>query len=311
MIDLLIEIVLKQVSKDEKEPLDETPEDKHVQSVDLSDHRDDVIGQKEVPGRDYAYLREEVELLRGSLDMCNYREQLLRHEIDALKKGQAFTSDVQTVGLSCEEGHKQKLEQIEKENSEIVEELQQWVEDGDQENQTLVEIVEKNSDENVKLLAQISVMKKELKALAMENNTLHSELETKSTSLKNLRFQVDILEAEVSRFKTSELEFKSLRDETSSLIDKLEVQLDTFINESARVISEKDQELNKLSEEKSTSVEQLNELLTALIQEKDRITSGNNEERKELRDRKSKIIDQLNKRLVCNELKRHNYFREG
>ena len=128
MIDLLIEIVLKQVSKDEKEPLDETPEDKHVQSVDLSDHRDDVIGQKEVSGRDYAYLREEVELLRGSLDMCNYREQLLRHEIDALKKGQAFTSDVQTVGLSCEEGHKQKLEQIEKENSEIVEELQQWVE---------------------------------------------------------------------------------------------------------------------------------------------------------------------------------------
>ena len=54
MIDLLIEIVLKQVSKDEKEPLDETPEDKHVQSVDLSDHRDDVIGQKEVSGRDYA-----------------------------------------------------------------------------------------------------------------------------------------------------------------------------------------------------------------------------------------------------------------
>ena len=93
-----------------------------------SDYRDYIIGQTEVSGRDYAYLREEVELLRGSLDMCNYREQLLRHEIDALKKGQAFTSDVQTVGLSCEEGHKQKLEQIEKENSEIVEELQQWVE---------------------------------------------------------------------------------------------------------------------------------------------------------------------------------------
>ena len=307
----MIEIVLKQVSKDEKEPLNETPEDKHVQSVDLSDHRDDVIGQKEVSNRDYAYLREDVELLRGSLDMCNYREQLLRREIDALKKGQAFKNDVQTVGLSCEEGHKQKLEQIEKENFEIVEELQQWVEDGDKDNKTLEEIIERNSDENVKLLAQINVMKKELKALVMENNTLHSELETKSTDLKSLRLHVDTLVAEVSRFKTNELEFKSLRDETSSLIDKLEVQLDTFITESARAISEKDQELHKLNEEKSTSVEQLNELLTALMQEKDRITSGNNKERKELRDRKSKIIDQLNKRLVSSELKRHNYFREG
>ena len=306
MIDLLIGILIKQVSKDEKEPLDDTPEDKHVQSVDLIPNT-----CKEASRSDYAYLREEVELLRGSLDMCNYREELLRQEIDALKKGQASKSDVQTVGLSCEESHRQKLEELEKENSKIVEELQQWVEDGDNENKTLEEIIEKNSDENVKLLAQISVMKKELKALAMENNTLQTELETKDTDLKGLRFQVDTLEAEVSRCKASELEFKSLRDATSSLIDKLEVQLDTFMTESARIISEKDQELNKLNEEKSTAVEQLNDRLTALMQEKGGITSGNDEERKELRDRKSKIIDQLNKRLVTNDRKRHNYFREG
>ena len=276
-----------------------------------SDHRDDVIGQGEVSGSDYAYLREEVELLRGSLDMYNYREQLLRREVDALKKGQTFKSDVETIVLSCEKGHKQELKQLEKEHSEIVEELQQWVEDGDKENKTLEEIIEKNSDENVKLLAQISVLKKELKALERKNNTLQTELETKSTDLKGVRFQVDTLEAEISRFKTSELEFKSLKDETSSLIDKLEIQLNTFMSESARIISEKDQELNKLSKEKSTAFGHLNRRLAAFKKEKARITLENDEEKKELKDKKLKIIDQLNKRLVSNERKRHNYFREG
>ena len=321
MIDLLIEVLIKQVSKDEKEPSAETPK-VQVKSLQLaklssdcklkSDHlKDNVIGQKEVSGSDYAYLREDVELLKGSLNMCNYREELLRCEVDALKKGQAFKSDEQTTVLSCEEGHKQALKQLEKENSEIVEELQQWVEDGDKDNKTLEEIIEKNSDENVKLLAQISVMKKELKALAMENSTLKTDLKTKSTDLTSLRFQVATLEAEVSRFKTSELQFKSLKDETSSLIDKLEIQLDTFITESARVISGKDQELNKLSKEKSTAVGHLNHKLAAFMKEKARITSKNDEGKKELRDRKSKIIDQLNKRLVSNERKRHTQFREG
>ena len=278
-----------------------------------SDHRKEVIGQMEasVSGGDYAYLREEVELLKGCLEMCNYREELLRRQVDALKKGQAFKSDVETVVLSSEDSRKQEIEQLEKQNSEIVEELQQWVEDGDKENKTLEEIIEKNSDENVKLLAQISVMKKELKALAKDNNALQTELVTKNTDLMSLRLQVDTLEAEISRFKTSELEFKSLRDETSNLIDKLEVQLDTFMNQSARVISEKDQELSKRNDEKSMAVEQLNDRLSALIKEKNSITSGNDEEKKKLKDRKSKIIDQLNKRLVSNKRKRHDYFREG
>ena len=325
LIDWLIKILIKQVSKDEKKPSTETPKAK-VKSVQLAQlssdcklqsdlDRDDVIGKTEVyvSGRDYAYLREEVELLKGSLDMCNYREELLRREVDALKKGQALKRDVETVVLSCEaEGHKREIKQLEKEHSEIAGELQQWVEDGDKENKTLEEIIEKNSDENVKLLAQISAMKKELKTLERENNTLQTELDTKSTDLKGLRSQVNTLEAEVSRFKTSELEFKSLRDETSSLIDKLEVQLDTFMTESARIISEKDQELNKLNKQKSTAVGHPDHRLAALKKEKARMTLENDEEKKKLRDRKSKIIDQLNKRLVSNERKRHNdFFRQG
>ena len=88
--------------------------------------------------------------------------------------------------LSCEEDHKQELEQLEKEHSEIVEELQQWVEDGDQKNKVLEEIIETTNEENVKLLVQISVMKKKLKALQNENNTLQTKLETKSVDAKNM-----------------------------------------------------------------------------------------------------------------------------
>lgn len=327
----------KQVSNDEKEPRNEKSkeQDKSVQSADFSstckvqrDHNPDGdITAMEIPvsggladntRSEYAHLREEVELLKGSLDLCNHREELLRRQVDGLKKGQAFKREVKTVlessagvSTSCEDKHKKEFEQLEKGHSEIVEELQQWIEDGDKENRILAATIEKNSDENVKLLAQISIMKKELKALAKENNTLQTELETKRTDLKSLRFQVDTLEAEVSRFKTSELEFKSLRDETSSLIDKLEVQLDTLINETTKIISEKDQELSKLNDEKSTAVDQLNDRLAACTKEKARIISENDEEKKELRDAKSKIVDQLNKRLVSNERKRHNYFREG
>ncbi|KAL9973448.1 hypothetical protein ACROYT_G019912 [Oculina patagonica] len=135
---------------------------------------------REDASRDYAHLREEIELLKGSLDLSNHREELLRRQVDDLEKElfdcknseQAFKSDVKTelqgsngVCTSCEEGYKMKLERLEKEHSEIVEELQQWVEDGYQENKTLKEVIEKTNEENAKLLVQISVMKNEMKTL--------------------------------------------------------------------------------------------------------------------------------------------------
>ena len=90
------------------------------------------------------------------------------------------------VSTSCEEDHTKEIEQLEKEHSEIEEELQLWVEDGDQENKTLKEIIEKTNEENVKLWVQISVMKKELEALRNENNTLQTKLETKMADAGNM-----------------------------------------------------------------------------------------------------------------------------
>ena len=90
------------------------------------------------------------------------------------------------VSISCEEDHTKEIEQLEKEHSEIEEELQLWVEDGDQENKTLEEIIEKTNEENVKLWVQITAMKMELKALRNENNTLQTKLETKMADAGNM-----------------------------------------------------------------------------------------------------------------------------
>ena len=60
------------------------------------------------------------------------------------------------------------------------------MEDGDQENKTLEEIIDKTNEENVKLWVQISVMKKELRALESENNTLKTKLEMKTVDAKGM-----------------------------------------------------------------------------------------------------------------------------
>ncbi|KAJ7356260.1 hypothetical protein OS493_026015 [Desmophyllum pertusum] len=89
----------------------------------------------------------------------------------------------------------------EKEHSEIEEELQLWVEDGDKRNKTLEEVVEKTNEENVKLLVQISVMKNGLKTLEKKNDTLQTELKTKRIDLKRLIAKEHYNERELRNLK--------------------------------------------------------------------------------------------------------------
>ena len=305
------------------------------------------------------------------------------------------------VSSSCTEENKKELKELEKEHSEIEQELQEWVEDGDQNNRALEEIIEKTNEENVKLLVQNSAVKKELKALEKQNNTLQIELKNKRTVLKSLRgkehynerelrnlkrdlkrkeqsldnalvekqdllddieyldrslrdsqaanrllnvhikelkdmvkelhkrphygnlreevellkgsvdlrthkeellsVQVDALTAEVSHFKSCELDFKKLQDETSRLIDQLEVQLDIYINENMRIKLEKDTELNELKDGKSKVVDDLNGQLASLMDEHARLISEKEKELNELNDETSKIIDQLGDQLAQSE----------
>ncbi|KAL9973541.1 hypothetical protein ACROYT_G020011 [Oculina patagonica] len=200
---------------------------------------------------------------------------------------------------SCDEIHKKELEQLEKENTEIIEELQLWVEDGDQENKTLEEIIEKTNEENVKLLVQNSGMKNEIKYLQEKNDTLQAELETKRADVRSLRFQVDALEKEAAHFKTCELDYRKLKEQTSRAIDQLEVQLNKFIDESTRVISEKDNEINELKEEKTAVRNKLEDQLVALMKENAKIMFEKDKELNErLQEEKSKVFDQFKDRIA-------------
>ena len=327
----------------------------------------------------------------------NLQAELETKRVDAKK----MLGSHSEVSANCVEEHKKELVQLEKEHSEIEQELQQWVEDGDQKNKALEEIIEKTNEENVKLLVQISAVKKEMKALENENNTLQTELKTKKTNIKSLRakehynerelrnlkrdlkrkeqsldsdlaekqqllddieylegslrdsqaasellnvqivelkemvkedikrpdyghfreeaellkgtldlcshkeellsFKVDALTDEVSQFKACELDFKQLRDETSVLVDRLEVQLDICVNENARILSEKDTKLKEIKDARSKVIYDLNDQLATLMNENARIISEKEKELNDLNDEKSKFIDLLEDQLAQSE----------
>ena len=99
------------------------------------------------------------------------------------------------------EQNNKAYEQLEKEHSEIVAELQQWIEDGDEKNKALEEVIEKTNEENVQLLIQGSVAKKEMKVLETKNSALESELATKRADVKRLREKEYYSERELRNLK--------------------------------------------------------------------------------------------------------------
>ena len=99
------------------------------------------------------------------------------------------------------EQNNKAYEQLEKEHSEIVSELQQWIEDGDKKNKALEEVIEKTNEENVQLLIEVSVAKKEMKVLDTKNSALQSELATKRADVKRLREKEYYSERELRNLK--------------------------------------------------------------------------------------------------------------
>ena len=295
--------------------------------------------------------------------------------------------------IRCDDEHKKELDRIEKGHSKIVEELQQWVEDGDKENKMLEEIIETTNEENVKLLVQISVMKKELKTLEKENNTLQAELKTKRTEVKNLRAKEHYNERELRNLKrdlkrkeqiienalaekqelldgadylegilrdseeaneqlnvqvnelkgmvkeankrpdygylreeeellkgsldvcfhkekliniqvealTADVSHFIAFDETLALLEQVESQLDLCMEENARIMSEKDKELNELNDAKSKVIDDLNDQLAKLTINNARQISEKEKEFKKLIDEKSRFIDRLKDQLTQSE----------
>ncbi|KAJ7356227.1 hypothetical protein OS493_025980 [Desmophyllum pertusum] len=264
----------KQVSNDEKEPRNDNTkvQDESVLSVDLSAtckiNREEVeenvqndntsrgfIGAEEAICFDYGHVREEVELLKGSLDLSHHREELLRSQVAALEKQTShcknWEQDLKSGDVVEDETQKsngvskhEELEQLEK----IVEELQLWVEDGDKRNKTLEEVIEKTNEENVNLLVQISVMKNELKALEEKNDTLQKLSEKEHSEIEG-ELQLWVEDGD-KKNKTLEEVIEKTNEENVKLL----VQISVMKNE-LKALEEKNDTLQKLSEKEHSEIE--------------------------------------------------------
>ena len=154
------------------------------------------------------------------------------------------------------EKNNKAYEQLEKENSEIVEELQQWIADGDQRNKTLEEVLEKTNEENCRLLIQISAMKKEMKALESKKVGLQSELAMKRADVKYLKNKVCYGERELRNLKRDlQKEQRNVErtfaqgSRTLAVTQQLKDQFSSSIKEYIRIISEKDRPFNELEKD--------------------------------------------------------------
>ena len=87
-------------------------------------------------------------------------------------------------------------------------------------------IIETTNEENVKLLVQISVMKKELKSLQDEKNTLQTKLETKSVDAK-----LNMLESSNGDSSSCDEEHKKELDQLEKEHSEIEQELQQWVED--------------------------------------------------------------------------------
>lgn len=176
------------------------------------------------------------------------------HGIEKKSKKKAWLENIYTS---------QEVGQLEKENSEVIEELQMWIDDGDHENKVLEEVIEKTNEENVKLLVQISVMQKEMKALEKKNDTLQTELEMKRVEIKRLKGNEHYMEREVRNLK------RDLKRKEQNL-EQVQVNLDKVLMERQELSDDVDylegslKKSQAANEKLNAQVDQLNDMLKEL-----------------------------------------------
>ena len=230
----------------------------------------------------YGYLREEVELLKGSLDLSKHQEEMLECQLDGLEE------DFNNLRGRKEEiisNYKQQIFCLLKENSRMKAELSKLSDTSKDEQYS--ELIIK--DEQTKILKQLQ---DQLGALEKDNSKLSEELNT------------DKME-----FLGKEKELSELKEETTRVIEQLQGQLISLETENARMtaelskVSEKDNQLNELKEEKARITVELEEQLFKLNEENSRLmaelsrASNKDKQLSELQDEKMKITVEFQTQL--------------
>ncbi|XP_078370139.1 uncharacterized protein LOC144653885 [Oculina patagonica] len=138
-----------------------------------------------------------------------------------------------------------------------------WIDDGDHENKVLEEVIEKNNEENVKLLVQNSVMQKEMKALAKKNDTLQTELETRRVDIKRLKENEHYMERELRNLKRDVKRKEQNLEEVERNFDKALMERQELIDD-VKYFEGSLKRSQAVNETLNAHVDELNEMVKEL-----------------------------------------------
>ena len=280
---------------------------------------------------EYGHLREEVELLKGSLELSNQREGLLRCQVDDLE------GEVSHFKY-CEQTLKSNLETVKIEKSRIIEQLEEQLSVAENENTRMTAELSRASGkesllselekENRRVLKQLQ---DQLNKLTFENSALNAELckvsekdnqitELKSETTKvikrleeqlaNLKKDNHNLETELCKVSEKDREMTEFKGETSKLVNKLEDQLAALKKENFKLAtelhqaSEKDNQMRELKRETSKVIKKLEDQLATLKKENSTLAtelskaSKKDNQMSELQSETSNVIKQLEGQLA-------------
>ena len=229
----------------------------------------------------YGHLREEVELLNGSLELCNHREKLLRGHVGALE------TEVSRY-KNCEQTFKSNLKTLNDEKSSIISHLKEQLATAEIENTRM------RAD-----LSRVSDKDKMLSELKNENTRVIHQLEEQLTKLTEENSR---LTTELSKALDKDNELAELKGNTSRVIKQLEHQLAELTKENSTLsteISEKDQKIAVLRRENSSLNTELAKVsekyhqLIGLRSETSSITNQKEDQLANLRKESSRLTTEL------------------
>ena len=252
-------------------------------------------GEMDNKRHEYGHLREEVELLKGSLELSNQRKTLMRCQVEGLE---AEVSNFK----HCEQALKSNLKTEINEKSRIIEQLKKQLSAAENENARMIAELSRASDKEILLSEHKTENMSVIKQLQDQLNKL-----TKENSMLN---------AELSKVSENDNQMTELKSETTKVIKQLEDQVATLKKENNNLatelykVSEKDDKIAELKSEMSTIIKHLEGQVTNLEKENHNLAtelcklSEKNSEMIELKDKTSKFMNELEDQLAA--LKKEN-----
>ena len=222
---------------------------------------------------DCGYLREEVELLKGSLDFSEHQEQLLKVQINGLKKDSSIRDEhEQIIRINNE---------VKDEQEKIIKQLKDQLATFERENSMMIAELQQLSNKDM-----------QLNEIQNEKTRITADLEDQLAELKkeNSRMTAELSDASEKYKQLSELQ-----DEKVKITMELQNRLASLEKENARMVaelskvSEKDKQLNELLKQ----VEGLKYQNTHLQDEKTRITDDFDDQLAELKEENSRMTAEL------------------